>query len=77
MLHRVLPTYRERYCLTVWLDGDDGVNSEDDIRVRGCGGVCERVPDLFDRIAIIPHHHTQLRCISSKLAPGSFDRISS
>lgn len=34
MLHRVLPAHRERYCLTVWLDGEDGaVNGDDDVQV--------------------------------------------
>lgn len=35
MLHRVLPTHRERYCLTVWLDGEEGtVNGDEDVQVR-------------------------------------------
>ena len=34
MLHRVLPAFRERYCLTVWLDGAEGVNSDQDLQVR-------------------------------------------
>lgn len=35
MLHRVFPTQRERYCLTVWLDGEEGaVNGDDDVQVH-------------------------------------------
>jgi hypothetical protein len=41
MLHRVLPTFRERFCLTVWLDGTEGVNSEEDLQVCVC--VCAYV----------------------------------
>lgn len=34
MLHRVLPAHRERYCLTVWLDGAEGtVNGDGDVQV--------------------------------------------
>ena len=40
MLHRVLPTFRERFCLTVWLDGTEGVNSEEDLQVCVCVCVC-------------------------------------
>ncbi|KAM3569077.1 hypothetical protein VYU27_008821 [Nannochloropsis oceanica] len=34
LLHRVLPAFRERYCLTVWLDGTEGVNSDQDLQLR-------------------------------------------
>ncbi len=37
MLHRVLPAHRERYCLTVWLDGKaegaGAVNGDEDVQV--------------------------------------------
>lgn len=34
MLHRVLPSNAERYCLTVWLDGGANVNSPADSQLR-------------------------------------------
>lgn len=33
VLHRVLPSNKERFCLTVWLDGE-GVNAPEDVGLR-------------------------------------------
>lgn len=34
MLHRVLPSHAERYCLTIWLDGGAQMNSAEDTQLR-------------------------------------------
>lgn len=47
MLHRVMPAHHERYCLTVWLDGDHNVNSERDLQVKPVPSVVTFRPVSF------------------------------
>ena len=68
VLHRVLPANKERFCLTVWLDGE-GVNAPEDIGLRLPPTAMRDIPGTAEALAATPAQ----RLLSRAVYPDEYE----